>query len=188
MTANVSEQPSLASGSPRWFAVRTKRRCEVLAQEGLQRRAWSCCLPVSQSPRQADPSLLLGSLLFPGFLFCRMCESQRLSALAVPGVVQVLGGEKCSAAEQAEVDILSAILSADVVVEPVAGTPPGRPVRFEDGLLRGASGVVMEVRGQSRLILPVQLIARWYAVDLDQLRLRPAAHPAAQVARHREVA
>lgn len=190
MTATFSERvSSVPTDSLRWFAVRTKPRCELLVQESLQRRGWRCCLPVSRGTRPSDRSASAESPLFPGFLFCRMSEPQRLSTLAVPAVVQVLGSraEAPDKAEEAEMGALSALMAAGVAIEASPGSAAGRPVRLEDGLFEGVTGILVEAKGQSRLILPVHLIARWYSVDLDQLRLRTPAH-AAGITRQREVA
>jgi transcription antitermination factor NusG len=111
--------------------------------------------------------------LFPGYLFCRFDPQNRLPILKTPGVIQVVG---CSRqpipVDEDEIKSIQALVTSGIPNQPWPFLKVGEKVRIESGPLRGLEGVVVEFRGNRRLILSVSLLQRSVAVEIDAAFVR----------------
>lgn len=152
-----------------WFAVWVKGRCEQEAASHLSARGYSPYLPTYFERRQWSDRVRLAELpLFPGYLFCRFDPQDRLPILTAPGVIQILGvGKTPLPVTDAEVEAIQAIAQSGLPKRPWPYLQVGQRVRIGSGPLRGVEGILLEIRGEHRLVVSVELLRRSVAVEID---------------------
>jgi transcription antitermination factor NusG len=111
--------------------------------------------------------------LFPGYLFCRFDLQERLPILKTPGVIQVVGyNRQPIAVDEDEVKSIQTVISSGIPNQPWPFLKVGEKVRIVSGPLRGLAGVLVELKGNRRLILSVSLLQRSVAVEMDAAFVR----------------
>jgi transcription antitermination factor NusG len=126
------------------------------------RRAWSDRVKEIQLP------------LFPGYVFCRFDVQRRLPILTTPGVVNIVGVGKCPVPiDDLEIAALQATIRSGVPAAPCPYLQVGQCVRIECEPLRGIKGILLNFKGQHRLILSVTLLQRSVAVEVDSSWVNP---------------
>jgi len=112
--------------------------------------------------------------LFPGYVFVRICPSERMQVLSVPGVVSFVGPHgRLYPIPDEEVAALRVCLEHRVRMEPHAYLVVGQRVRIRHGALADMEGILVRKKGQFRLVLSVNLIARSVAVEVDASEVVP---------------
>lgn len=172
LTQNVKADGPAAGPLPApfpWFAVWVKGRCEQEAASHLRARGYDPYLPTYFERRQWSDRVRLAELpLFPGYLFCRFDPRDRLPILTAPGVIQVLGvGKTPLPVSDAEVEAIQAITQSNLPKRPWPYLKVGQRVRIGSGPLLGVEGILIEMRGEHRLVVSVELLRRSVAVELD---------------------
>jgi transcription antitermination factor NusG len=154
---------------PRWLVVYTKPRQEKKAADALARRGFEVYCPLKREKRKwSDRWKWVETPLFTSYLFLRILESERSSALQVPVVVRFLFWlGKPAVVKEEEIQILRQWLNE---VEPealeVVGLEPGSRARIESGALMGREGEVVERRG-TKLVLFLQELSLEVQVNLS---------------------
>jgi transcription antitermination factor NusG len=128
------------------------------------RRRWSDRIKTLQLP------------LFAGYLFCRFDLSHRARILAIPGVVLIVGiGKMPLAVDYQEIEAIRLAVNSGQRVEPWCQMQTGDKVSIEQGPLAGLRGVLLRYKGNSHLILSVDLLQRGVAVEVEQGWVMPCA-------------
>jgi len=126
------------------------------------RRKWSDRLKEAKTP------------LFPGYLFCRFDPERRLPILKAPGVIDIVGTRRqLIPVEESEIAAIQRLVASGVPNEPWPFLQVGQKVEIECGPLCGLEGVLVEFKGNRRLILSVSLLRRSVAVEVDSAVVRP---------------
>lgn len=160
---------------PRWFALRVRSRCEKLAAEDLARRGFevfSACAP--QRRVWLDRVRTVEMPMFAGYIFARFVQEQGPEVLRASGVVSIVGfGTSYHPVEDSEIEALQIVVHSgvDVFRDPLMN--PGALVRVCHGLLRGLEGKLVQIKNQHRLLVSVQLLNRWVAVEIDDALVQP---------------
>ena len=158
-----------------WFALRVRSQCEnsvaaVLAGKGYEwflpryksRRVWSDRIKEIQLP------------LFPGYVFCRFDPDRRLPIVTIPGFVSVVGmGKSPIPIDDAEIAGIQAAVRSGLPSQPWPFLQIGQRVRINYGPLCDLEGILLDFRGQSRLVLSVTLLQRSVAVNMDAAWVTP---------------
>lgn len=111
--------------------------------------------------------------LFPGYLFCRFDFQSRRPVVTTPGVIQIVGfGRVATPLADEEIKALQVAVSSGVAKQPWPFLELGEKVEIESGPLRGLEGVLLEFKGNRRLILSVSLLRRSVAVEIDSAVVR----------------
>jgi len=106
--------------------------------------------------------------LFPGYLFCRLNPQDRLPILKTPGVIQVVGINRTpTAVDEHEIQAIQAMVASGIPNQPWPFLATGDRVRIESGPLSGLEGILIEFKGNHRLVLSVTLLQRSVAVEID---------------------
>ncbi len=152
-----------------WFAIQVRTSAEKIATNLLQYKGFECFLPLSKSRRRwSDRIKELEVALFPGYLFCRFDPGNRLPILKTPGVIQIVGIGKIPApVDDCEIAALQRVGKSGVPARPWPFLQVGRVARIEYGPLRGLTGIVVNVKSESKLILSVTLLQRSVAVEVE---------------------
>jgi transcription elongation factor/antiterminator RfaH len=158
-----------------WYALYTCARHEKRVAEQIERRSFSCFLPVYRSMRQwKDRRKELELALFPGYVFVHMALERKLRVLEVPGVVRLVSFNGQPAAVPAEqIETLRKRL-ASASVEPHPYLCKGRRVRVRTGSMEGLEGIVVRRKDRCRIVFSIDLIQRSVAVEVDEADLEAA--------------
>src|ERR1700684_1637638 len=172
-----------------WFALHVRSRHESCVADYLNGQGYEWFLPLYKSrKRWSDRIKEVESPLFPGYLFCRFNQHDRLPILKTPGVIQIVGFNRVPAVvEESEISALHTLMAGGVPNHPCPSLELGDRVRIESGPLRGLEGILMDFKGHHRLVLSVTLLQRSVAVEIDSA-LVTSVGSAQQSRREKEVA
>jgi len=159
----VSESPS------RWFAAYTCSRHEKLVSRQLCERQINCFLPTYQSMRRwKDRRKEVEFPLFPGYVFVRIREAERLRVLQVSGVVQlVMSQGRPAPLDDSEIESLRNGIANGVLPEPHPYLKIGRRVRVKYGPLAGIEGFLVRRKDKFRVVISIDLIMRSIAAEVQ---------------------
>jgi transcription antitermination factor NusG len=157
------------NGSYPWFALRVRSRYENTVATILGGKGYEWFLPLYKSRRAwSDRIKEIQLPLFPGYIFCRFDLQHRLPILTTPGVVTVVGISKCPIPiDDAEIAAIQATVRSGLQSRPWPFLQIGQKVRVEYGPLCGLEGILLDFKGQRRLVLSVTLLQRSVAVEVD---------------------
>lgn len=158
-----------------WFAVQTRSRYEHFAATHLRSKGYDLFFPVYRCRRRwSDRIKEIELPLFPGYLFCRFDLMNRLPILVTPGVIQVIGNGKAPIPiEDAEIAALQAVVRSKLPRQPWPFLQLGQKVRITCGPLCGFEGILLNLKGNHRLVLSVSLLRRSVAVEIDSAWVSP---------------
>jgi transcription antitermination factor NusG len=165
--SNFQESDGL--GHYPWFALQVRTKHELTIANVLRGKGYAPFAPLYTCRRQwSDRVKVVQTPLFPGYLFCRLNLQNRLPVLTTPGVRQIVGfGRVPAEIDPAEIGSLQTMVAAGVASRPCRFLQAGDLVEIEHGPLRGLRGILVEVRGSSRILLSVTLLKRSVAVEID---------------------
>lgn len=163
-----------ATPSP-WLALQVRTRGEVLVEGALRRKSFETFLPTYKEVRHYPGRVRkIDAALFPGYLFCRVDPSKRLSVLTTPGVYDVVrAGEKLLPVEEVELAAIRHLIALNSAVTPWAYLKTGQRVHVYRGPLAGIEGVLVSEKGNNRLVLSISLLQRSVSVEVDRSCVRP---------------
>lgn len=176
--SRTTGNPSPTSKYP-WFALLVRSRHESCVADYLNGQGYEWFLPLYKSrKRWSDRIKQVESPLFPGYLFCRFNQHDRLPILKTPGVIQVVGFNRVPAVvDESEISALQTLMAAGVPNHPCPFLEVGDRVRIESGPLRDLEGILMDFKGHHRLVLSVTLLQRSVAVEIDSALVSPMRVP-----------
>jgi len=156
---------SLAS----WYALQVWVRKEGLIANQLEGQGFECFLPKYKSVRQwSDRKKELEQPLFPGYLFCRFRYTERRPIVVTPGVLQVVGnGRSGIPVEDKEIEAIQFAVDSGVAAQPWPYLELGERVRVHTGKLTGLEGILVNFKGNHRVVLSVTLLQRSVALEID---------------------
>jgi len=165
----AAAQPTAARNELHWYAVYTRSRHEKRVQQQLEENVPECFLPLYEVVRRwKNGKALVAYPLFPGYLFVRISFSDRRRVVTTPGVVCMVGS-RCgpTAIPDQELDAFRGCFERQIRMEPHPYLTVGRRVRVKGGPFAGMEGILLRKKGQWRLIVSIDLIARSVAVEID---------------------
>lgn len=162
-----------------WFAVQVRARHELGVAEHFQAKGYEWFLPLFKDrKRWSDRIKQVESPLFPGYLFCRFNPQDRLPILKTPGVTQIVGYNRIPVpVDETEIDAIRTLVASGVPNRPHPFLEVGNKIRIEAGALRGIEGILLEVKGNRRLILSITLLQRSVAVEIDSEAVSVVSSP-----------
>ena len=135
------------------YVIRTKPRADRQVRERLQAQGF---LPLSLK-------------FFPGFIFLRFHQAQRLQIGSLPGVHSIVGfAAQPSAVNEEELEALVRAAESRLQVGPAPFPASGTLCRLIRGPLEGLSGVVMGERDRPLVVLSLTLLQRSVAVEVQR--------------------
>lgn len=171
-------EPLISQVLPHWYAVYTSPRHEKSVQQHLQSRSVESFLPLYLSARVWNGRRATVQMpLFPGYLFVRIHQEQRLRVLEAPGVLNIVSSHgKLVPLPEGEIETLRAALETRSS-EPHPFLSRGRKVRIKTGPLCGLEGVVVRKTRQLRMIVSIPCIMRSFVVELEasDLEVEPSS-------------
>ncbi len=151
-----------------WYAVYTRTRHEKSVAEQCKLRGVATFLPlycVQRRWKQRRAKVLLP--LFPSYVFVRIALRDRLRVLGIPGIVSIVSFRGVPAVvPKAQIESLSRAVSLGRA-NPAIYLQSGKRVRVTAGPLVGLEGIVVDVRGEVKVIVSFEWMSRSVAISLD---------------------
>jgi transcription antitermination factor NusG len=160
-----------------WFALRVKSNFEKVSSQILEQKGYEAFLPTYRTRnRWSDRTKVIDRPLFPGYLFCRFDQGNRLPILVTPGVVGVVGvGKTPMPVAEREIEAIQIILQSGLPATPWPFVTVGQRLLIERGPLSGVEGILQEIKNSYRFIVSVNLLQRSVAAEVDASWVRPVA-------------
>jgi len=158
-----------------WYALQVKSRKEEYIASQIEAQGFECLLPLYKSVRKwSDRIKELEQPLFPGYLFCKFDFQNRRTVVTTPGVLQVVGyGRTPIPVAEQEIQALQLAVSSGIPRQPWPYLEVGQRVRVIYGTLTGLEGILVNMKGNHRVILSVSLLQRSVAMEVEASWLVP---------------
>jgi transcription antitermination factor NusG len=165
----MENTPSGSIFKPSWYALQVRSRKEGYVASQIEGQGYECLLPTYKSVRKwSDRVKEVEQPLFPGYLFCRFDFQNRRSVITTPGVLQVVGyGRTAISVSDEEIQSLQLAVSSGMPKQPWPYLEVGQRVRVNYGTLSGLEGILVNVKGNHRVILSVTLLQRSVAMEVE---------------------
>jgi transcription antitermination factor NusG len=106
--------------------------------------------------------------LFPGYVFCRLDPWNQLPILTTPGVTRIVGIAKIPVpVDEIEIAAIRGAVKSGLACHDLPFLQIGRRVKIEYGPLSGLEGILLDFKGQNRLVLSITLLQRSVAVQVE---------------------
>lgn len=160
-----------------WYALQVNCRKESLIASQIEGRGFECFLPRYKSLRKwSDRTKEIEQALFSGYLFCRFDYENRQPIVTTAGVVQVVGnGRIAIPIPDVEIAALQVAVGSGVPRQPWPYLRAGERVRVNYGHLSGLEGILINFKGNHRVVLSVTLLQRSLAMEVDLTWVTPLA-------------
>jgi transcription antitermination factor NusG len=160
-----------------WYALHVRPRFEKLVASTLVNKGYEGFLPLYRHrSRWSDRIKEVQLPLFSGYLFCRFDVDGRLPILMTPGVIHIVGiGKTPRPVEDDEIAALQTIVVSGLQAAPRSYLNAGERVRIEIGPLAGLEGILMAMKGSSRLVVSVSLLQRSVSVEINESWVVPVS-------------
>lgn len=170
-----------------WYALQVRSRKESYVASQIQGQGFECLLPTYKSIRKwSDRMKELEQPLFPGYLFCRFDFQNRRPVITTPGVLQIVGyGKTAIPVSNEEIQALQLAVSSGIPKQPWPYLEVGQRVRVNYGTLTGLEGILVNVKGNHRVVLSVTLLQRSVAMEVETSWLSPVKESARENAAQR---
>lgn len=177
--------------TPPWFALLTHPKHEQTAARGLRQQGFESYLPIHNVRRRwSDRMKVVHTVLFPGYVFCRLEAADKLRALTSPsirGIVSV--GRDPVLVADSEIEAIRAIIAHGRPVDLCPYLRVGESVRITSGPFASVRGVIVRAQNNWRVVVSVEALGCSVSVEVDagQLlpdRKSPQASPANQGNKH----
>lgn len=110
--------------------------------------------------------------VFRGYVFAELPKTERLTVLKSSSLVRIIDVRDQDRFVR-EIDQVRQALSVDATLGATAAFTSGKQVRITAGPFQGLEGVVAVVRGETRVVLNVDMIGQGVRVDVDADMLEP---------------
>ena len=152
-----------------WFALQVRTRKEGLVATHLEGQGYECLLPLYKSSRKwSDRVKEVEQPLFPGYLFCRFDFQNRRPLVVTPGVLQIVGiGKTPTPIAETEIAAVQMAQASGLPSQPWPYIEVGERVRVNYGNLSGLEGILINFKGNHRVVLSVTLLQRSVAMEVD---------------------
>lgn len=160
----------------RWFAVYTASHHEKDVAERLSDHQVEAFLPLYTESRQWSKRkpIELHLPLFPNYIFVRIDSTRRVTVLATPGVLSIVGSPHKSW-ELPEWEIAALRIGLKTrKIRPYPRIVIGERVRIKAGVLAGLEGVIIREKQNLRMVVSLDQIMRSVAIEVGAEELEPA--------------
>jgi transcription elongation factor/antiterminator RfaH len=154
-----------------WYAVQTRSRQERVAAAQLKNMGVSTYLPiVAETHRWSDRKKVVQVPLFPGYAFIHaaLSDETRFKVYRAQGAISLVGsGGHGTPIPDEQIEGVRALLTNDLRYQHHPFLKVGQRVRIRGGALGGVEGILLERRGETSLVVSVDLIQRSLAIRIE---------------------
>ena len=163
------------TSTPHWYALYTNPRHEKVVARQLKERCVENFLPLYRTwHRWKDRRKRVELALFPGYLFVRIEEQDKLQVLKTPGAVNLVSfNGKLAPLPEPEIEALRNALDNEICAEPCPYLRVGRKVRVVCGPMAGAEGILTRKKDKYRVVISVEVLMRSVALEIEGEDLEP---------------
>jgi transcription antitermination factor NusG len=168
---------SPGADNQRWFALQVRTRWESSTAVLLSGKGYQTLLPTYQTKKRWNGRVKqLESPLFPGYVFCQFDALKRLPILVTPGVIAVVGrGRVPFPVDDVEIAAIQTVVSSGLRAEPWPYLEIGQKIRIESDALSGLEGILINFKGNRRIVVSVSLLRRSVSLEIDRTCVSPVA-------------
>lgn len=169
LSSPIECQSSGTAFQASWYALQVRSRKEAYVASQIEAQGFECLLPTYKSVREwSDRKKELEQPLFPGYLFSRFDFRNRRPLITIPGVLQILGNGKVGIpVSDDEISVLRLAVSSGMPKEPWPYLEVGQRVRVNYGSLAGLEGILVNVKGNHRVVVSVTILQRSVAMEVE---------------------
>lgn len=159
----------------RWYALQVRTRWESSTALLLSGKGYETFLPTyTAKKRGSGKSRETKAPLFPGYVFCNFDPQNRLPVLITPGVISVVGrGRVPLPVDDTEIAAIQSVVASGLRAEPFPYLELGQKVRIENDALQGLEGILVQIKGNHRIVVSVSLLRRSVALEIDRSCVAP---------------
>lgn len=167
----------LETDNLRWFALQVRTRWESSTAVLLSGKGYQTLLPTYQMKKRWNGKVKqMNAPLFPGYVFCLFDALKRLPILVTPGVISVVGrGRVPFPVNDREIAAIQTIVTSGFQAEPWPYLEVGQKIRIEGHSLSGLEGILIQFKGNNRIVVSVSLLRRSVALEIDRDCVRPVS-------------
>ena len=158
-----------------WYAVHTRSRFEQKVYTGINGKSIEVFLPrIQVMSRRKDRRKKILVPLIPGYVFVHttLDYEEHLNILKTVGVVRMIGFEgKPIPVNDHEIASLKILDGTDRTVQNRDYIKTGDRVIIMEGPLKGLMGFYLHHRGQSKVVVSVELLHRSLEVEIEDWAL-----------------
>ena len=160
---------------PPWFALSVKPNHEKTVERGLESRGYQTYVPVQHVTRRwSDRTKQMASVVFPGYVFCRVATPELNRVLTQPGVRSVVSfGRNPAPVEEAEISSVRALISSGRPIVPCPYIRLGQRVIVGRGPLAYLRGMVLRIKDSWRVVVSVEALGCSVSIEVDPESLCP---------------
>lgn len=153
----------------KWVAFYTKPRQEFKAAQEIQSLNIECYLPTIITLRQwSDRKKKIQVPLFSGYVFSKVNEKERLTAVQQDSIVKVISFDgKPSYIPECQIESLKKMLLETPDVFVTNGLEIGQHVKITEGPFAGVDGCIKEMNKERWLCVSIELLNRTVSVKLS---------------------
>jgi transcription antitermination factor NusG len=164
-----------------WYAAYTQPRHEKAVAQQLEFKGVEVFCPTFRlESKWKDRTVRIAAPLFPGYVFARICLSQRALVLSAPGVIRILSANgRPVPIPVAEIEAVRLCLAETTKLERHSIVDGGIRVRVRTGPFLGLEGTVVRQNDTCKVLVSIAAIQQAVALELDCdcLELVPNAGP-----------
>lgn len=174
----AGDQPGLHAAQ--WFAIHTYPKHEKRVASELLYKGVEVYLPLVVSQHQwSDRKKMVALPLFPCYAFARIESSaeSRVKILHTGGVISLVGSAnqgKPVPIPDHEIENVRILLASKVQLDPYHFLKIGQRVRVRGGSLDGVEGILVQRKGNRRLVISVESLERSLSISIEGLNVEPA--------------
>jgi transcriptional antiterminator NusG len=160
----------------KWYAIHTRSRHEKQVDLFLTERGIETFLPlVNTLSRRRDRKKYVDIPLFPGYMFVYSDKERLFDVKYTRGVTRIIGTDMDAPTPVPDKQILDikSIMESDVQLDPFPYLKKGRTVRVKSGPLKGVEGVLVERKGQCKLVIRIDLLQKGAAAEVHISDIEP---------------
>jgi transcription antitermination factor NusG len=151
-----------------WSVLHVIANHEKKVAQQLAGRSLEHYLPLySERSRWTDRTVILERPLFPGYVFVRYSPETRVSLIAVPGALRLLGTERSETVQGAEIERIRTALASGYALRPHSPVLAGTQVRISRGIFEGLEGIVTDLRRNCKVIMAVAAVQQYISFETD---------------------
>jgi transcription antitermination factor NusG len=163
----------------KWFALQVRTRWESSTSLLLAGKGYQTLLPTYKSSKRWRGRVReVHAPLFPGYVFCQFDVQKRLPILVTPGVLALVGrGRVPTPVDEVEIANLRTVVSSGLGAEPWPYLEVGQKIRIDNDSLQGLEGILIQFKGNHRIVVSVSLLRRSVALEIDRCCVTPLGSP-----------